>query len=115
MKIKFQSMEGNYFNAPKKEKVETGVLKNYHMTKYDFKDYLERKFRETVEKGRFLMHINDEWCLEISYLSCDRYIINIRCYGVYTGKCYVFKKKDYKRYIGVIGTWIWNRIEKSVD
>ena len=80
------------------------------MTKYDFKDYLERKFQETVEKGRFLMHINDEWCLEISYIGYDRYGIDIRRYGLYVGKDYQFKKKDYKRYIGIISTWIWNRI-----
>ena len=80
------------------------------MTKLDFKNYLDNKFNEAIKAGRFIVHINNEWALEISYIHYDYYGIDVRRCGFYTGKDYQFKKKDWNRVLAGLTTWMWNRI-----
>lgn len=81
------------------------------MKKSEFKNNLDKMFKESVKKGRHLVHINDEWCLEISYMGgLYDYGVDVRRYGMYTGKEYQFKGKDYNRFLSNISTWMWNRM-----
>lgn len=80
------------------------------MTKLDFKDYLDNKFNEAIKAGRHIVHINNEWAFEISYIHYDYYGIDVRRFGGYTGKDYQFKKKDWNRVLAGLTTWMWNRI-----
>lgn len=79
------------------------------MTKTEFKNNLDKGFKESVKAGRHLVHINDEWCLEISYMGNHDYGVDVRRYGWYIGKNYHFKEKDYNRFLSNVSTWIWNR------
>ena len=80
------------------------------MTKSDFKNYLDKRFQESVKVGKHIVHINDEWCLEISYMGgLYDYGVDVRRYGWYIGKDYHFKEKDYNRFLSNVSTWIWNR------
>ena len=38
------------------------------------------------------------------------YGVDVRRYGMYTGKEYQFKGKDYNRFLSNISTWLWNRM-----
>lgn len=81
------------------------------MTKTEFKSFLDKKFKESVKKGRHIVHINDEWCLELSYMGGHYdYGVDVRRFGFYTGKEYHFKENDYNRFLSNISTWMWNKI-----